>query len=43
MNREQLVAAYSAPGRHHHNLPHIEDCLAALAGGKSFVSPIAKF
>ena len=31
MNREQLVAAYSAPGRHYHNLTHIEDCLAALA------------
>src|SRR4051794_31622136 len=31
MNREQLVAAYTAPGRHYHNLTHIEDCLAALA------------
>jgi predicted metal-dependent HD superfamily phosphohydrolase len=31
MNREQLVAAYAAPGRHYHNLTHIEDCLAALA------------
>ncbi len=31
MNREQLVAAYSAPNRHYHNLAHIEDCLAALA------------
>lgn len=31
MNREALVAAYSAPGRHYHNLAHIEDCLAALA------------
>src|SRR3954469_167418 len=31
MNREQLVAAYTAPGRHYHNLAHIEDCLAALA------------
>lgn len=31
MNREQLIAAYSAPGRHYHNLAHIEDCLAALA------------
>jgi predicted metal-dependent HD superfamily phosphohydrolase len=31
MNREQLVAAYTAPGRHYHNLSHIEDCLDALA------------
>lgn len=31
MTREQLVAAYAAPGRHYHNLAHIEDCLAALA------------
>jgi predicted metal-dependent HD superfamily phosphohydrolase len=31
MNREDLVAAYNAPGRHYHNLAHIEDCLAALA------------
>jgi predicted metal-dependent HD superfamily phosphohydrolase len=31
MTREQLIAAYSAPGRHYHNLAHIEDCLAALA------------
>jgi predicted metal-dependent HD superfamily phosphohydrolase len=31
MNREELVAAYTAPGRHYHNLTHIEDCLAALA------------
>jgi predicted metal-dependent HD superfamily phosphohydrolase len=31
MDREALVAAYSAPGRHYHNLTHIEDCLAALA------------
>jgi predicted metal-dependent HD superfamily phosphohydrolase len=30
MNREQLVAAYAAPGRHYHNLAHIEDSLAAL-------------
>jgi predicted metal-dependent HD superfamily phosphohydrolase len=27
-----LVAAYTAPGRHYHNLKHIEDCLGALAG-----------
>jgi predicted metal-dependent HD superfamily phosphohydrolase len=31
MNREDLVAAYNAPGHHYHNLAHIEDCLAALA------------
>jgi predicted metal-dependent HD superfamily phosphohydrolase len=31
MNHEELVAAYAAPGRHYHNLTHIEDCLAALA------------
>jgi predicted metal-dependent HD superfamily phosphohydrolase len=31
MNREALVAAYTAPGRHYHNLAHIEDCLAGLA------------
>ena len=31
MNREELAAAYAAPGRHYHNLTHIEDCLAALA------------
>jgi predicted metal-dependent HD superfamily phosphohydrolase len=31
MNREDLIAAYTAPGRHYHNLAHIEDCLAALA------------
>ncbi|WP_027522399.1 phosphohydrolase [Bradyrhizobium sp. Ec3.3] len=31
MNREELAAAYAAPGRHYHNLAHIEDCLAALA------------
>lgn len=31
MNRERLIAAYSAPGRHYHNLAHIEDCLDALA------------
>jgi predicted metal-dependent HD superfamily phosphohydrolase len=32
MNREELVAAYTAAGRHYHNLAHIEDCLGALAG-----------
>jgi predicted metal-dependent HD superfamily phosphohydrolase len=31
MNREELAAAYAAPGRHYHNLAHIEDCLALLA------------
>ena len=31
MNRDELVAAYTAPGRHYHNLRHIEDCLGALA------------
>jgi len=31
MNRDELAAAYAAPGRHYHNLAHIEDCLAALA------------
>jgi predicted metal-dependent HD superfamily phosphohydrolase len=31
MNRDELIAAYSAPSRHYHNLAHIEDCLAALA------------
>jgi predicted metal-dependent HD superfamily phosphohydrolase len=32
MNREALIAAYTAPGRHYHDLTHIEDCLAVLAG-----------
>ena len=31
MNREELIAAYSAPSRYYHNLTHIEDCLGALA------------
>ena len=31
MTREELAAAYTAPGRHYHNLAHIEDCLASLA------------
>ena len=31
MTRDELVSAYTAPGRHYHNLAHIEDCLAALA------------
>ena len=32
MNRDELMAAYTAPGRHYHNLKHIEDCLGVLAG-----------
>jgi predicted metal-dependent HD superfamily phosphohydrolase len=32
MNRDELMAAYRAPGRHYHDLRHIEDCLGALAG-----------
>src|ERR1700680_4265963 len=35
MNQDELVAAYTAPGRHYHNLKHIEDCLDALAGVKN--------
>ena len=31
MTRDELVAAYTAPGRHYHNPGHIEDCLGALA------------
>jgi hypothetical protein len=31
MNHDELVAAYTAPSRHYHNLTHIEDCLGALA------------
>ena len=31
MTREELAAVYAAPGRHYHNLAHIEDCLAALS------------
>src|SRR6266404_260732 len=30
MTHDELIAAYTAPGRHYHNLAHIEDCLAAL-------------
>jgi predicted metal-dependent HD superfamily phosphohydrolase len=32
MNHHDLVAAYTAPNRHYHNLGHIEDCLGLLAG-----------
>ncbi|MBR1236585.1 phosphohydrolase [Bradyrhizobium sp. AUGA SZCCT0182] len=30
MSNDALIAAYSAPGRHYHNLAHIEDCLDLL-------------
>ncbi|CCE10141.1 conserved hypothetical protein [Bradyrhizobium sp. STM 3843] len=30
MTRADLVAAYAAPGRHYHNLTHVEDCLGLL-------------
>jgi predicted metal-dependent HD superfamily phosphohydrolase len=32
MTRDDLIAAYTAPGRHYHNLAHVEDCLDKLAG-----------
>jgi predicted metal-dependent HD superfamily phosphohydrolase len=32
MTHDEMIAAYAAPGRHYHNLKHIEDCLAALEG-----------
>jgi predicted metal-dependent HD superfamily phosphohydrolase len=32
MNRDELIAAYTAPCRHYHDLTHIEYCLDALAG-----------
>jgi predicted metal-dependent HD superfamily phosphohydrolase len=32
MNRDEFVAAYTAPRRHYHDLPHVEECLGALAG-----------
>jgi predicted metal-dependent HD superfamily phosphohydrolase len=35
MNRDELTAEYTAPGRHYHNLAHVEDCLAALARVKN--------
>ncbi len=31
MTRDDLIAAYAAPNRHYHSLPHIEDCLDRLA------------
>jgi predicted metal-dependent HD superfamily phosphohydrolase len=31
MTRNDLIAAYAAPGRHYHNLAHVEDCLGKLA------------
>jgi len=31
MDQDALIAAYTAPDRHYHNLAHIGDCLAALA------------
>ena len=31
MANDALIAAYSAPGRHYHNLAHIQDCLGALS------------
>lgn len=31
MSNDALIAAYSAPGRHYHNLAHIEDCLGLLS------------
>jgi predicted metal-dependent HD superfamily phosphohydrolase len=32
MTTDDMAQTYSAPGRHYHNLRHIEDCLAALDG-----------
>ena len=31
MSNDALMTAYSAPGRHYHNLTHIEDCLGLLS------------
>jgi predicted metal-dependent HD superfamily phosphohydrolase len=31
MTRDDLTAIYVAPGRHYHNLAHVEDCLGKLA------------
>jgi predicted metal-dependent HD superfamily phosphohydrolase len=30
MTRDDMIRAYAAPGRHYHDLRHIEDCLAQL-------------
>jgi len=30
MTRDEMIETYSAPGRHYHDLTHIEDCLAKL-------------
>lgn len=38
MNHDELVAAYTAPSRHYHNLTHIEDCLGALTGVKNLAA-----
>lgn len=32
MTHDDLVAAYSAPGRHYHDLRHVQDCLTWLEG-----------
>ena len=31
MTRDELIAAYSSPTRHYHNLAHVEDCLGLLS------------
>jgi predicted metal-dependent HD superfamily phosphohydrolase len=45
MTRDDLIAAYSAPGRHYHDLRHVEDCLRRLdavtglsAGDREFLT-----
>ncbi len=30
MTRDEMIQAYASPGRHYHDLTHIEDCLAKL-------------
>ena len=30
MTRDEMIPAYRSPGRHYHDLRHIEDCLAKL-------------
>lgn len=30
MTRDEMILAYRSPGRHYHDLRHIEDCLAKL-------------